>query len=162
MVADKGESVVKLLAEVVNGQPVFEEVPALLLRDNRYRILASPGFAPGVAAGDEIELSSTENRGFRIVKRSGNVCIQVFLGSSAEHDESRITAIVKSIGGRLDGGFVGKGNGQLLVYNVPVNIGFGVIEATMNRIQEECAIEKWMYGNVYDPDDGVTPLNWWR
>jgi hypothetical protein len=20
----------------------------------------------------------------------------------------------------------------------------------------------WYYGNVYDPEDGVTPLNWWE
>jgi hypothetical protein len=20
---------------------------------------------------------------------------------------------------------------------------------------------EWMFGNVYDPRDGVTPLNWW-
>lgn len=22
-------------------------------------------------------------------------------------------------------------------------------------------VDKWMYGNVYDVNDGVTPLNWW-
>jgi len=40
----------------VHGSQGTELVHAEHLRDNLYRVLASPGFVLGVAAGDEIEL----------------------------------------------------------------------------------------------------------
>src|SRR5262245_33064568 len=70
---------VKLIAEYRNGQPVYEAVPATQVGANRYRLTASPGFAAGVASGDDIELAPQAPLGYRVVKRGGNVCIQLFL-----------------------------------------------------------------------------------
>jgi hypothetical protein len=59
-------------------------------------------------------------------------------------------------GGRLDGRSPGK-----LVYTLPVSAGFASIEAELQSVVEKFSNVEWFYGNVYDPADGVTPLNWW-
>jgi len=61
------------------------------------------------------------------------------------------------IGGWLDGSAE-----QLLVYTVSVDVGFPKIEGVISGIKEKFPALAWYYGNVYDPVDGVTPLNWWQ
>jgi hypothetical protein len=156
------DNVVKLLADFIDGKPIYETVPAEKVGPNRYRLQASPGFAPGVASGDEIELRPSDVRGFKILSRSGNICIQLFLRECTPDDKQHITTIIESIGGWLDGGAGGKSRPSLLIYNIPVQVGFTLIEEAMAEISEDFAIDRWTYGNVYDPCDGVTPLNWWK
>lgn len=152
---------IKLLADYLDGKPVYESVPATKIGENRYRLKCSPGMAPGVASGDEIELAPSERTGFRVLKRSGNVCVQLFLHRCDNDDRAEITKLVRDIGGWLDGGHDSP-SGHLLIYTIPVSIGFGNIERVMTQLSEKFPIEKWMYGNVYDTRDGVTPLNWWH
>jgi hypothetical protein len=45
---------------------------------------------------------------------------------------------------------------------VPLSEGFSKIEKVFNSTVEKCSGYGWSYGNVYDPTDGVTPLNWWK
>ncbi|HEX8521952.1 MAG TPA: DUF4265 domain-containing protein [Tepidisphaeraceae bacterium] len=151
---------VNLLMDYVEGKPLYESVPALKISENRYKILASPGFAPGVAKGDEIELSSIEKAGYRILRRSGNLAVQLFLRRCSPEERKRIVNVVQNIGGELDGGKDGEA-GHLLIFTISVSAGFDVIESTMQRIAEHYPVDRWMYGNVYDTKDGVTPLNWW-
>ena len=51
---------------------------------------------------------------------------------------------------------------RLLVYSIHVSIGFQAIEILLDRISGQFAGTLWYYGNVYDPADGVTPLDWWQ
>ena len=155
------DNTVKLLADFVDGKPIYETLPAEKLGPNLYRLQASPGFAPGVASGDEIELAP-DMHSYRVLKRSGNICIQLFLRECTPEDKEQITDIMESIGGWLDGGAGEKALPSLLIYNVPVQAGFALIENAMAEIAEDFAIDQWMYGNVYDTRDGVTPLNWWK
>lgn len=151
---------VKLLADYLDGRPVYESVPATRVGENRYRLRCSPGMAPGVASGDEIELSPAERTGYRVVRRSGNISVQVFLYRCNDDDRRGITKLVEHVGGWLDGGHDSP-SGHLLVFTIPLSVGFEAIEAAMERVKAEFGVEKWMYGNVYDTRDGVTPLNWW-
>jgi hypothetical protein len=151
---------VKILADYFEGKPVHENVPAVKLGENRYRISASPGLAPGIAAGDEIELLPSERAGYRVTKRGGNVCVQLFLNACDSEDRIEITNLVRSIGGWLDGGS-DAGSGFLLIYTIPVTAGFSAIQNVMAQVSQRFSVDKWMYGNVYDTKDGVTPLNWW-
>ena len=64
---------------------------------------------------------------------------------------------VKRLGGVLDGG-IERG----LVFTLPVSVGFPVIEDCFNRWVDEHPGWEWYFGNVYDPRDGITPLNWWQ
>src|SRR5580700_1616749 len=95
---------IKLLVARSAGVPSYESVPAELIEGSVYRILASPGFAPGVASGDIIELDERERGGYRIRKRSGNLAVQVFFNPTACFDRSPAVKAVTEIGGWLDGG----------------------------------------------------------
>lgn len=146
----------KLYAGIrTDGSAVQEEVPVEGLGGGRFRILQSPGLVLGVAAGDVIELTSAGR--FKVVSRGRNLCVQVFApASSVDRLENALTGRLKVLGGRLDGR-----GAQLLVYTVPVSVGFPAVEEVFRECVGGCDGAEWYYGNVYDPDDGVTPLGWW-
>ena len=50
----------------------------------------------------------------------------------------------------------------MLVYSIHVSCGFSAIENILNEFVGRDGQSAWMYGNVYDPADGETPLNWWQ
>jgi hypothetical protein len=50
---------------------------------------------------------------------------------------------------------------RMLVYSIHVSCGFNTIEDILNRAVGNDGQSAWLYGNVYDPADGQTPLNWW-
>lgn len=60
------------------------------------------------------------------------------------------------LGGALDGA-IERG----LMFTVPVSAGFRAGEAVHNVGVAEHPGWEWFFGNVYDPKDGVTPLDWW-
>ena len=152
---------VDLVAGFRDGEPVYEMVPAVQLGGKRYRLIGTPGFALGVAHGDEIEIDAGERLGYRVVRSGGNVGVQVFLRHYTPNERRRMVRMVQSIGGQLDGGR-GDGKGaSLLIFAIPVTAGFEAIERVMSELSEKFAIDQWLYANVYDPLDGVTLLNWW-
>ncbi len=51
---------------------------------------------------------------------------------------------------------------SMLVFSIHVSCGFETIEKIMEETVGRDADSTWMYGNVYDPADGSTPLNWWQ
>ena len=140
-----------------DGSPFYESILVDVLDENRYRVAASPGLAEGMAAGDEIELAPDESLGYRILKRGGNISVQFFwhegdIKQCLREMESR----VKAIGGRIDGE-----TPRLLVFTLPASAGFPAIEEIFFDAEKQYPGCHWMYGNVYDPADGKTPLNWW-
>jgi hypothetical protein len=142
-----------------DGTPVVEEVPVEPLGGRRYRLRASPGLLEGMAAGDEFETAGTEERPvFRLLRRGGNVSVQFFAAKdSVESCETFLLPRMRALGGRLDGR-----RENLLVFTIPVAVGFPAIEGVIREGQAAFPGSEWMYGNVYDPADGHTPLNWWQ
>ena len=125
-------------------------------------LMRSPGLVSGLAAGDEFELSDDdEPQGYRVLSRGRNICVQIFF----PHDPSRcrqpLVPLAERIGGRLDGGASSGKSSGVLVFTFPVSVGFPAIERVMAQVKSLNPACKWYYGNVYDPKDGVTPLNWW-
>jgi hypothetical protein len=59
-----------------SGSPAFEQVLVEARGTDRYVLLASPGLALGVAAGDEIMVD--DGGRYRVLTRGGNLCVQVF------------------------------------------------------------------------------------
>jgi hypothetical protein len=148
---------VNLVVEInSDGTPFYESILVEPLGDDRYRVRASPGLLEGLAAGDEIELALEEFSGFRLVHRGGNLCIQFFWPEHARQCVADLEPKVRALGGWLDGETPG-----LLVFTVPVAAGFPGIERIFFEAEQLYPGSRWMYGNVYDPADGVTPLNWW-
>ena len=137
-----------------DGSPVYEEVVVERLGPGRFKLMQSPGLVLGVAAGDVIEVS--EDRRATVVERGGNLCIQIYTdGAGAKSEPAALERLVP-LGGRLDGR-----SEQQLVFTVPASVGLAAVEAAMTEVVRQFPKTEWSYGNVYDPADGVTPLNWW-
>ena len=88
----------------VHGGKGSEPVHAELVGDRRYRVLSSPGFVLGVAAGDEIELSGEDGQ-FRVLRHGGNLAVQLFSKEPVRGFRESLAAKVRdSLKGVLDGG----------------------------------------------------------
>ena len=136
-----------------------EALPVIVIDDSRYLLLASPGFVEGLAAGDAFELDATVSGGVRVHRRGGNLCVWFYHSESLD-ETSDVTAdvrgVAESLGGRLDGGY-----SLMLVLTIPLTAGFDAVASALDDAARRHAGSTWLYGNVYDPTDGVTPLNWW-
>ncbi|WP_067498793.1 DUF4265 domain-containing protein [Actinoplanes sp. TFC3] len=65
---------VRLLAgHASTGRPVHEQVPAALVEQAIYDVLASPAIAYGFAAGDRVRVG--EDGSFTVLQRGGNLCV---------------------------------------------------------------------------------------
>jgi hypothetical protein len=97
-----------------------------------------------------------ETREFDLVKRSGNLSIRVFSRGDTGALADQLVPQLEKLGGELD-----RETPRMLVLSIHVSCGFEAIEEILNRYVGQDGQSAWMYGNVYDPADGQTPLNWW-
>ena len=135
-----------------SGEPVFEQVLVDRLDDGAYRVVATPGLVLGIAADDVVRV--TPEARYEIVERGGNLAVGVY-GSHDLVDE--VTKDVWELGGSLDGRA-----DNFTVYTIPVAAGFPQVERVFNDLVARHPEVEWYFGNVYDTEDGVTPLNWWQ
>lgn len=134
----------------------MEEVLVEPVGPNRFRLLRSPGLVLGVAADDVFELLPQGR--LKVLERGSNICVQVYVPPShIDEIEERLLSITRDVGARLDG----KSSKQL-VLTIRWRNNFELIEELLSRIVGEYSGVKWFYGNVYDPEDGTTPLGWWN
>ena len=137
----------------------YEELPVEILGAATYRLICSPGFVYGLAGGDEFLLAPDTPLGYTIVRRAGNVCVWFFF-AERQHEHApalqQLRARVETLGGHLDGG-----SGRMVIFTLPVTVGFPTIEQIFEQAVQQHSGATWMYSNVYDPGDGQTPLNWW-
>lgn len=138
-----------------NGQPLVEQLQVRELDDGCLQLVQSPAFAKGLASGDTLRMLP-QTREFDLVKRSGNLSIRVFSRGDIEQLSDQLTPELEKLGGELE-----RETPRMLSYAIHVSCGFDAIEAILNRYVGQDGQSQWMYGNVYDPQDGVTPLNWW-
>ena len=140
------------------GQPVFETVEVIALEDKPgyYQLGASPLLLRNLARGDIFKVDLENPADIRVEQRSGNIAVRVFARQGLELLEQKLTPEVEKLGGTLD---IATPRG--LSYSLHVNIGFSAIENLFDGIMAEYLESVWYYGNVYDPVDGITPLNWW-
>jgi hypothetical protein len=145
-----------LLIEYRENRPLQEPVHSQPLGHGAYRLLYAPGFVQGIAAGDEFRLIG-DNGEFKVTRRGGNLAVQLFSREPVAPFRQELAEKVQRLGGSLDGG-VERG----LAFTVPVSVGFAAVESVFNSWVAGHPSWEWYFGNVYDPVDGVTPLNWWR
>jgi hypothetical protein len=136
-----------------HGQPVVERLPVDVTEQDECRLLQSPLLVKGLARGDLIKLDRGAGE-FTLRQRSGNLCIRVFSRGDIRILDEAITPEMEKLGGQLD-----LETPRALVYSIHVSCGFEPIEKLLNAHMTPDSA--WFYGNVYDPADGVTPLNWW-
>jgi hypothetical protein len=144
-----------LLIEYRQGQPIQEPVHVQEIGQGRFRLLYSPGLVQGIAAGDEFRIVGNDGA-FDVTRRGGNLAVQVFSTAPVAPLRAVLEERVARLGGTLDGAIE-----HGLVFTVPVSVGFPAIEAVFNTWADEHDGWEWYFGNVYDPTDGVTPLEWW-
>lgn len=108
-----------------------------------------------MASGDEIAYDEKDNS-FELLRHSGNIAIRVFARVKIDEMKDNLLGALEKLGGQLD-----YSNDRMMVFSIHVSCGFKEIEATLNRHIGEKTQSAWFYGNVYDPADGTTPLNWW-
>ncbi|MEX0619612.1 MAG: DUF4265 domain-containing protein [Pseudohongiellaceae bacterium] len=141
------------------GEPVVEEIEAeLVSRDPpEVRLVKSPLLARDYAAGDKLRIVNPETAEYELILRSGNLCVRVYRKQNIEEVADSLTPVLEKLGGMLD-----VQTDRALVYTIHFSIGFKTIEDALNQAVGEFPDSVWYYGNVYDPEDGVTPLGWWN
>lgn len=143
------------------GAPIMERVEAYVMEEKGcYEALRSPLFIRNLAAGDIFRVAAggqgDQAGEFSIVQRSGKLAIRLFCKSAIDALEQQLTPEVEKLDGSLD-----LKTERALVYSLHVNIGFSAIEQLFDGMMSRYPETAWYYGNIYDPRDGVTPLNWW-
>jgi len=136
------------------GQPIVERLSVKQQEDDSFQLVKSPAFIRGIASGDIVKMLP-DTKEFEIKQHSGNLCIRVYARQGIEELSEQLTPEFEKLGGELD-----TETPRFLVYSIHVSCGFKEIESLLNKhVNNED--QMWVYGNVYDPKDGVTPLNWW-
>ncbi|MDG2176645.1 MAG: DUF4265 domain-containing protein [Gammaproteobacteria bacterium] len=139
------------------GMPVLEKLEVKRHeQEGTYELLHSPLFVRDLAAGDVFNCEDDNPASYTVIKRSGKLAVRVFCKDNPEELEAKLTPEVEKLDGSLD-----LKTDRALVYSVHVNIGFGEIERLFDNAIADTQGPIWYYGNIYDRDDGVTPLNWW-
>lgn len=152
-----GVSVIEMFAGTrPDGTPVGEQLQVIEAEDGSYVLVKSPAFIKGLAKGDQISLSK-KDKSFELLKRFGNLCIRIFAREDIKQLAEDITPLFEKLGGELD-----HQNERMLVFSIHVSCGFTEIEKILDDHVGEETESSWMYGNVYDPKDGTTPLDWWE
>ena len=141
-----------------DDQPVFEslEVELLSADNDEVRLLRSPLLTRNLAAGDKLKVVNAAGAEYELLERSGNLSIRVLSRENVEPLEQQLTPKIEKLGGALD-----HSNSRALVYTIHVSIGFKPIEDALNDACAQFEGAMWNYGNVYDPEDGTTPMEWW-
>ncbi len=139
-----------------DGQPFVEKIPMLNLQDGTLQLAKSPAFVKGIASGDIIRCNP-DQREFEIVKRCGNLSIRIYSRSNIAELAHKVNGPMAKLGGDLD-----IETEHMLVYTIHVSCGFTEIESLLAEVVGNNDNSAWLYGNVYDPTDGTTPLNWWQ
>jgi hypothetical protein len=158
MVASDAKTINVHAGTTSSGKPAYEELPVEERAPGEFLLLASPGLVLGIAAGDVIRLSPAKKA--QVIERGGNLCIQIFSEKPVSTLEPVVTKSLAALGGRLDAKHASK-NGYELVYTIHVDAGFAAVESALDEVVARFGEATWYFGNVYDPSDGVTPLNWW-
>lgn len=147
-----------------DGEAIVEQVKAVPLKDpeqneppKHFRLQHSPAFVRGLAAGDRIRFPADTPEGYLLVQRSGNLCIRVM----NRHSMAPVLQALRPEMELLDG-LMDTETPRLAVFSIHVSIGFQTVETVLDRITGQFPGTVWYYGNVYEPADGVTPLDWWQ
>ena len=161
--SDRTEIHLKVIGS--NGQQVATEcVGATRLSDMHFRLEQTPAMAMGTARGDVIELLDPSTGDFGVIERSGLLAVQVFGQESSDLIQKRLESVAHDFEGYFeshDTRETSDGAAFVVTVSLPVSKGFKTIEAALDQAIKDVDGAEWYFGNVYDPVDGVTPLNWW-
>ena len=139
-----------------NDQPVFESIPVQQVDEDHARLLQSPLFVRNLASGDKIAIKDRATADYELVQRSGNLAIRIFAREGIGEIVDSLQGDIEKLGGSLD-----LQSDRAAVFSVHYSVGFKQLETLLDDALADHLEAIWYYGNVYDPDDGKTPLDWW-
>ncbi len=140
-----------------SGELVVEQLEGVPTEQQRcYRLIKSPLFVSGIAAGDQIKLLDESPGAFKLICRGGNLAIRVLSKADVADLARELVPAMETLGAVLD-----IESPRALVFSIHVSIGFNAIEEVLNQWTDG-TLSVWQYGNVYDTDEHSTPLNWWN
>jgi hypothetical protein len=141
-----------------DGDPVFESLEVELVKDteDEVRLVRSPLLTRNLAAGDKLKVINPSSAEYELLRRSGNLSIRVFRVHQLAVLAENLTAQIEKLGGSLD-----KQTDRALVYSIHFSICFHVLAVLLSAVGKDYPDTVWYFGNVYDPEDGTTPLQWW-
>jgi DNA-binding MarR family transcriptional regulator len=151
------DSHIHVLVTVEAGSADKEEIGVLSLGNGIYAVVVPPLFTFGLAVGDEFRIDPDTGRP-EVTRHAGNVLVWLFPDAASSTQRGTVTADVGALGGTFEGA---ANDGRILVFTIPVKVGFPAIEAVFKTYVAGDPGARWLYGNVY-ADDGVTLLNWWE
>ena len=131
----------------------IEHVLAEPASDGLFRILLTPGFVSGFAAGDLVGYDA-DAQTLTLVDRGGNVGVQFFHPRLESHVLAHIEEQVKSVGGTVDGRL-----DRLLVFTFPASVRVSNIQTFLRAYETSFGVE-WEFANLFDADGD--PLPWWE
>ena len=139
------------------GMPELEKLKVSYLETpSHYKLKRSPLFVRDLAAGDIFSCAQDNPANYKVIERSGNLSIRVFRKDDIDEVAEFLTPEVEKLDGSID-----LKSDRALVYSLHVNNGFAEIERLFDSAMARYTDSVWYYGNVYDRNDGITPLNWW-
>ena len=121
------------------------------LDDGGFRLLHSPAFVWGIAAGDVIELHGDDLAGFRVRARARNVAVVLVVPDAAGRETALVQRLIEDVAsfdGRCEGG-----PARALVFTIPAEAGLRRISTLFDRFCESLEGTSWWYGNVLDRND---------
>jgi hypothetical protein len=141
----------------VDGAPAGKLQPVEVERCDAglFRVLYSPGFVEGIAAGDVIRIADEKFGHFEVVTRGGNIAVKLATEQPIATLASLVSGELEPLGGRFDGALE-----HAAVWTIPLTVGFKKIEEIMSRAAAVTPGSNWWYGNVYDAEG--EPLRWWE
>lgn len=146
--------VIEVAFPAPDGREVRESLLVEPVEGGLLRLVRSPGFVQGFAAGDLVRFDE-QSHSITLVERGGNVAVQFFYKDVPDYVLAHISQQVRMVaGGTVDGELDG-----LRVFTFPVTVGLRSIEDFMNSFADLYQVE-WMFANVFDEEG--RPLNWWK
>lgn len=137
-----------------SGKIVYETLWVEALETGRYRLVKTPLVAQGLAVDDELEVNPAD-KSFRVIKRGGNLTVQLFVRPALGKDVfDQLLPAVERLGGNLDAH-----TDSIAGFCLPVSAGFPAIERVFLDFVDGRTDAAWMFANVYGEDG--RPLNWW-
>lgn len=120
-----------------------------------YRLVKSPLVAQGLAVGDEFEIEASD-KSYRIARRGGNLCVQLFMKPELTRDVfDHLAGQVRAHCGAFD-----SHTASIAGFWIPIGAGFRAVEQLFDGfVTAHQPGAAWMFSNVYGEDG--QPLNWW-
>lgn len=139
--------------KLLNDTGILEELEAVALGGDQYRLDFSPGAVMGLAAGDVVTVGPDGT--WELLESGGNVSVQFFVEDPVVDEIQKCESALRSVDGVVD-----NRRARVFVATVPRRRGYRAIMAALHEFFVVCPHVYWQFGNVETEDS--LPLPGWE